>query len=159
MIVYRICNTRYANDINGIGSKLYGGRWNNVGLSLLYGNAVVYSSSTRALAALEVLVHLPPKNVKLMDFSLVAIEVPENNVDEISYAKIKDELIRNGLNSNFKLIGDNWLKKNTTLLLKVPSVVIPEEFNFLINPLHKDFHKVKIKVTKLFRFDERLVVK
>jgi RES domain-containing protein len=153
MIVYRICNTRYANDINGIGSKLYGGRWNNVG------NAVVYSSSTRALAALEVLVHLPPKNVKLMDFSLVAIEVPENNVDEISYAKIKDELIRNGLNSNFKLIGDNWLKKNTTLLLKVPSVVIPEEFNFLINPLHKDFHKVKIKVTKLFRFDERLVVK
>jgi RES domain-containing protein len=57
MIVYRICNTRYANDINGIGSKLYGGRWNNVG------NAVVYSSSTRALAALEVLVHLPPKNV------------------------------------------------------------------------------------------------
>jgi RES domain-containing protein len=153
MIVYRICNTRYANDINGIGSKLYGGRWNNVG------NAVVYSSSTRALAALEVLVHLPPKNVKLMDFSLVAIEVPENNVDEISYAKIKDELIRNGLNSNFKLIGDNWLKKNTTLLLKVPSVVIPEEFNYLINPLHKDFHKVKIKETKLFRFDERLVVK
>jgi RES domain-containing protein len=153
MIVYRICNTRYANDINGIGSKLYGGRWNNVG------NAVVYSSSTRALAALEVLVHLPPKNVKLMDFSLVAIEVPENNVDEISYAKIKDELIRNGLNSNFKLIGDNWLKKNTTLLLKVPSVVISEEFNYLINPLHKDFHKVKIKETKLFRFDERLVVK
>jgi RES domain-containing protein len=153
MIVYRICNTRYANDINGIGSKLYGGRWNNVG------NAVVYSSSTRALAALEVLVHLPPKNVKLMDFSVVAIEVPENSVDEISYAKIKDELIGNGLNSNFKLIGDNWLKKNTILLLKVPSVVIPEEFNYLINPLHKDFHKVKIKETKLFRFDERLVVK
>jgi hypothetical protein len=94
-----------------------------------------------------------------MDFSLVAIEVPENSVDEISYAKIKDELIRNGLNSNFKLIGDNWLKKNTILLLKVPSVVIPEEFNYLINPLHKDFHKVKIKETKLFRFDERLVVK
>ncbi len=103
--------------------------------------------------------HLPPKNVKPIDFSVVAIEVPENSIDEISYAEIKDELKANGLNSDFKSIGDNWLKKSTTLLLKVPSVVIPEEFNYLINPLHKDFHKVKIKETKLFRFDERLVVK
>jgi len=153
MLVYRICNTLYANDINGIGAKLYGGRWNNAG------NAVVYTSSSRALAALEVLVHLPPKNVKPIDFSIVVIEVPENSMEEISYAEIYNELKVNGLNSNFKSIGDNWLKKNTSLLLKVPSVVMPEEFNYLINPLHKDFHKVKIKETKLFRFDERLVVK
>ena len=85
MLVYRICNTLYANDINGIGAKLYGGRWNNAG------NAVVYTSSSRALAALEVLVHLPPKNVKPIDFSIVVIEVPENSMEEISYAEIYNE--------------------------------------------------------------------
>ncbi|HNC72490.1 MAG TPA: RES family NAD+ phosphorylase, partial [Chitinophagales bacterium] len=56
----------------------------------------------------------------------------------------------------FKNIGDNWLRENKSLLLKVPSVVIHEEMNYLINPNHKDFNKVKLTETKLFRFDDRL---
>ena len=150
MIVYRICNKLYANDLQGIGAKMYGGRWNNVG------NAVVYTSSSRALAALEVLVHLPSNTLKKLDFTVVSIEIPENSVEEIFYADIKRDFQINRFSTYFKNIGDNWLRENSSLLLKVPSVVIHEEMNYLINPNHKDFNKVKLTETKLFRFDDRL---
>ena len=84
--------------------------------------------------------------------------MPENCIEEINYAVLKSEIDENGLNSNFKFIGDNWIRKNASLILKVPSVVIPEEFNFLVNQLHKDFHKLKIIERKPFKFDARLVV-
>lgn len=150
MIVYRICNKLYANDLQGIGAKMYGGRWNNVG------NAVVYTSSSRALAALEVLVHLPSTTLKKLDFTVVSIEIPENSVEEIFYDDIKRDFQINRFSTYFKNIGDNWLRENKSLLLKVPSVVIHEEMNYLINPNHKDFNKVKLTETKLFRFDDRL---
>ena len=143
MIVFRICNTVYSNDISGNGSKMYGGRWNNKGVPVLY------TSSTRALAALEILVHISTNNVFL----------PENSIDEIPFTALKTEIDKNGLNSNFKFIGDNWIKSNSSFLLKVPSIVIPEEYNYLVNPLHKNFNKVKIVENKLFRFDNRLVTK
>lgn len=130
---------------------MYGGRWNSKGYPMLY------TSSTRALAALEVLVHMPVNNVKFMDFSLISISLPENSLEEIKYNVIKKEMQENGLNSSFKSIGDDWIKRNSSLLLKVPSVVINEEFNFLVNPIHRDFGKVKILSKQPFNFDERLL--
>ena len=153
MIVFRICNTVYSNDISGNGAKMYGGRWNNKGVPVLY------TSSTRALAALEILVHISTNNVQPIDFSILSIFIPENSIDEIPFTALKTEIDKNGLNSNFKFIGDNWIKSNSSLLLKVPSIVIPEEYNYLVNPLHKNFNKVKIVENKLFRFDNRLVTK
>lgn len=153
MIVFRICNTVYSNDISGNGAKMYGGRWNNKGVPVLY------TSSTRALAALEILVHISTNNVQPIDFSILSIFLPENSIDEIPITALKTEIDKNGLNSNFKFIGDNWIKSNSSLLLKVPSIVIPEEYNYLVNPLHKNFNKVKIVENKLFRFDNRLVMK
>jgi len=152
MIVYRICGALYADDLSGTGSKMYGGRWNNKGIPLLY------TSSTRALAALEVLVHIP-SNIKLKDFSLISISIPDDNFQEINYKTIKNEIEQNGLNSNFKSIGDDWFKKNSSLILKVPSIIIKEEFNFLLNTLHKDFNKVKIIDKQSFSFDSRLLPK
>ncbi len=130
---------------------MYGGRWNSKGFPMLY------TSSTRALAALEVLVHMPVNNVQQMDFSIVSISLPENSLEEVKYNAIKKEIEANGLNSSFKSIGDDWIKRNSSLLLKVPSVVINEEFNFLVNPAHKDFTKVKILSRQPFSFDERLL--
>ncbi|MBK6276519.1 MAG: RES family NAD+ phosphorylase [Saprospirales bacterium] len=153
MIVFRICNTVYSNDISGNGAKMYGGRWNNKGVPVLY------TSSTRALAALKILVHISTNNVQPIDFSILSIFLPENSIDEIPLTALKTEIDKNGLNSNFKFIGDNWIKSNSSLLLKVPSIVIPEEYNYLVNPLHKNFNKVKIVENKLFRFDNRLVTK
>ena len=91
--------------------------------------------------------------------SILSIFLPENSIDEIPFTALKTEIDKNGLNSNFKFIGDNWIKSNSSLLLKVPSIVIPEEYNYLVNPLHKNFNKVKIVENKLFRFDNRLVTK
>ena len=126
MIVFRICNTVYSNDISGNGAKMYGGRWNNKGVPVLY------TSSTRALAALEILVHISTNNVQPIDFSILSIFLPENSIDEIPITALKTEIDKNGLNSNFKFIGDNWIKSNSSLLLKVPSIVIPEEYNYLV---------------------------
>lgn len=153
MIVYRICNSFYANDLSGTGAKMYGGRWNSKGIPMLY------TSSSRALAALEVMVHLPANNVNPIDFALVSISLPDKSIEEIDYKMLEKEINKNGLNSNFRIIGDNWMKKNTSLLLKVPSVVIKEEYNFLVNPFHKDFHKITIVSVQKFNFDSRLQLK
>jgi RES domain-containing protein len=153
MLVYRISGQRFANDLSGTGARLNGGRWNSVGLSLLY------SASYRSLALLEILVHTT-NNYVPDDLMLITIEIPDTIlIKEILHEEISDELNRKKAQAQFQTIGDKWIKSQTSLILKVPSVIIPEEFNYLINPLHKDFHKVKIKETKLFRFDERLVVK
>ena len=153
MLVYRISGQRFANDLSGTGARLNGGRWNSVGLSLLY------TASYRSLALLEILVHTT-NNYVPDDLMLITIEIPDTIlIKEILHEEISDELNRKKAQAQFQTIGDKWIKSQTSLILKVPSVIIPEEFNYLINPLHKDFHKVKIKETKLFRFDERLVVK
>ena len=153
MLVYRISGQRFANDLSVTGARLNGGRWNSVGLSLLY------AASYRSLALLEILVHTT-NNYVPDDLMLITIEIPDTIlIKEILHEEISDELNRKKAQAQFQTIGDKWIKSQTSLILKVPSVIIPEEFNYLINPLHKDFHKVKIKETKLFRFDERLVVK
>jgi len=153
MLVYRISGQRFANDLSGTGARLNGGRWNSVGLSLLY------AASYRSLALLEILVHTT-NNYVPDDLRLITIEIPDTIlIKEILHEEISDELNRKKAQAQFQTIGDKWIKSQTSLILKVPSVIIPEEFNYLINPLHKDFHKVKIIETKLFRFDERLVVK
>ena len=151
--MYRISGQRFANDLSGTGARLNGGRWNSVGLSLLY------AASYRSLALLEILVHTT-NNYVPDDLRLITIEIPDTIlIKEILHEEISDELNRKKAQAQFQTIGDKWIKSQTSLILKVPSVIIPEEFNYLINPLHKDFHKVKIKETKLFRFDERLVLK
>ena len=153
MLVYRISGQRFANDLSGTGARLNGGRWNSVGLSLLY------AASYRSLALLEILVHTT-NNYVPDDLMLITIEIPDTIlIKEILHEEISDELNRKKAQAQFQTIGDKWIESQTSLILKVPSVIIPEEFNYLINPLHKDFHKVKIKETKLFRFDERLVLK
>jgi RES domain-containing protein len=73
MILYRIAKCNYAGDLSGTGARLYGGRWNSEGKPMLY------TASSRALAVLEVLVHLSPLLVP-NNFCLVEIEVPENSI-------------------------------------------------------------------------------
>lgn len=62
------------------------------------------------------------------------------------------------MNAQFNGIGDKWIQSHQSLVLKVPSIILPEEFNYLINPLHKDFNKVRIENISVFDFDKRLLV-
>ncbi|AYL96849.1 RES family NAD+ phosphorylase [Mucilaginibacter celer] len=149
MILYRIVKCSYANDLSGTGARLYGGRWNSEG------RAMLYTASSRALAVLEVLVHLQPLIVP-DNFCLTEIAVPDGEVATIDI----DLLPVNWQDVDPPLIlrsfGDAFLKKQEHLLMKVPSSVVPDEYNYLLNPLHPDAGKVKLIKQQSFRFDERL---
>ncbi|RYY66930.1 MAG: RES domain-containing protein [Chitinophagaceae bacterium] len=148
MIVYRISNSLYSNDISGVGAKIYGARWNTKGTPLLY------SSGAISLAVLELLVHSQFKHFSI-ELDLLTIQLPSNiTVAEISQKKIKAGWEKDAGYTQF--IGDEFVRNRQDLVLKVPSAVIQEESNFLINPLHADFKKVKIAEIRSFKPDERL---
>ena len=142
MILWRISN--YAT-LDGVGAKLNPGRWNS------FGNAVVYAADHPASALLEMLVHI---DVSLLPdgFQLLKIEAPDN----ITVAT--DQLAGNWNTneSTTKAIGDEWLKNRSSLLLKVPSAILPDVFNVLINPLHQDAGSCHIESVQHVPLDARL---
>lgn len=148
MIVYRISNPLYSNDISGTGAKLMGGRWNSKGTPILY------TSQHISLAVLEMLV-----NTQFQDYAialdLILIQVPVSaSSSEVNISKIKKGWINDVDYTNY--MGDAFVRDKQSLLLKVPSAVVSEEHNYLINPLHEDFKKVKIIETRSFKTDKRL---
>ena len=148
MIVYRICNTLYKDDISGYGASVRGARWNASGTSMLY------TSEHISLCALEMLVNIILTEVKI-NFHLLQISVPENaSLSLVTAQKLKQNWRDDEGYTNF--IGNEFCKNKDSLLLKVPSAVISEEYNYLINPTHPDFKKIKILNSKPFIFDQRL---
>ena len=150
MRFWRICRQRYASDAaNGEGARLYGGRWNSRGLS------VVYASSSLALAAVETFVNLEPK-LRPPDLVSIKGEIPENlEIGEVVLRDLpakwyasRDESLRN--------FGDAWIKAGSTVALLVPSAAIRGEWNILLNPAHPEFSQVKFDEPQLFTFDERM---
>jgi len=150
MILYRIAKCNFITDLTGTGARLYGGRWNSEGKSM------VYLAASRALAVLEVLVHLPP--LLLPDNYCVAeIEVPEKSVHTLDPSLLPDNWKDVAPPAALKQIGNDFIREAKYLVMRVPSTVVPDEFNYLINPWHPDIKKVKILRTSPFSFDERLV--
>lgn len=148
MIVYRICNSLYAADISGTGAKLTGGRWNTKGIPALY------VSQHISLAVLEMLVNNHFKDFSI-ELSLLTISVPEKTeIKEVQSGKMKAGWFEDYSYTQF--MGNEFIKNADGLIIKVPSAVIHEEHNYLINPAHADFKKVKITETKSFRTDKRL---
>jgi RES domain-containing protein len=151
MIAYRIARTRHIRDLSGLGAKLYGGRWNNKG------TAVVYTSENRSLATVEYLVHVPISIIP-DDLSIASIEIPDS---------IKPECVLLGdLPKNWRdyppppelaELGTKWALSLVTLSLRVPSAVVENEFNILINSQHPDIKRITISKIEKFRFDKRLV--
>jgi len=150
MHIYRLCKEKYT-ALDGYGAFLYGGRWN------MPGKAVVYAAENRALAALEFLVGIEHHR-ELGKLVMLTIEVP----DALKPAIIPE----NELPENWRhfpppqalaKLGDAWLQSGKTCSLKVPSVHIPEEHNFLLNPRHADFAQIKVLEQKEFQFDGRVL--
>lgn len=153
MIVYRLSRKKYSGDLTGKGSQKYGGRWNSPGYRILY------TSQSIALCTVEVAVHLPFGYIP-EEYYLTSIEIP----DSIKITAFKPTDLPKNWNSMApipatKKIGDNFIKENKHLVLQVPSASVQGDFNYLINPKHKDFSKVKIKKTEPFSFDQRLFVR
>lgn len=150
MIVYRICQTEFSNDLSGFGARMYGGRWNKKG------TPVVYTSETRSLCLLELAVHLPiPFASK--NYSLVSIEVPDIlALYQVSASELPQYWQTFPAPFSIQEYGDKLLKSDYPLI-KTPSAIVPAEFNFLLNPAHNHFDQIKIVNIEPFRLDERLI--
>ena len=148
MIVYRISNSTYKDDISGTGAKLLGSRWNSRDIPVLY------TSQYISLSVLEMLV-----NTNFKDYSIALDLMYINFPDDQPNTIIELKNLKNNWKDDFdytRYMGDEFFKQNESLILRVPSAVIQEEYNYLANPLHADFKKIKIINTKSFWPDERL---
>jgi RES domain-containing protein len=148
--VWRICRERYAAEaFSGEGARRFGGRWNSRGVPM------VYASTSLALAAIELFVHLEP-NLAPLDLVAIATELPDGEpAIRWDKGKLPPEWSTDVLGPG-RAKGDSWIRSNESLAVFVPSVPIDQEWNVLINPLHPGAGELKTKSTHPFHFDARM---
>lgn len=138
---------------DGEGARLYGGRWNS------RGKRVIYTAGSLSLAALEMLVHLNSDEI-LFSYSFAAVEFDESFILPIEeFQTLPENWSDSPPPIAIQRIGDEWAQKLTSVVLKVPTSVLPVEFSYLINVGHPEFSKVKLGKPHLFTFDKRLYKK
>lgn len=147
MLVYRICHKKWSGSLQASGNAA---RWNSDGIK------VIYTASSRSLACLENIVHRSGEGLNSM-FVVMVIEIPDN----LLFHSVDSQILPNDwtLQSSYNITrkyGDEWIAESAHCVMKVPSAIIPEENNFLINLLHKDFTEIKLLRVEPFMFDERL---
>lgn len=153
MKLYRIERKKYLKQtLSGIGaSKSKGFRWNSENTRL------VYTAETRALAMLEVSVHLDLSEDLPKDRYFVEIEIPDDiSALEVEITDLPERWDSKPPSLVTQIIGDDFVKNNEAAILKVPSCIVPEEYNYLINPLHPDAKKIKVINQLPMKFDGRL---
>lgn len=153
MKVYRVEREKYIETtLTGIGASMTDGfRWNSLFTRL------VYTSESRALAMLKVFVHMDLSEDLPADRILVEIFIP----DDVTIQEVKTEDLPKGWDAKppaviTQAIGDDFVIQKTALILKVPSCIVPDEYNYLINPYHEDISMLKILSTAPLTFDNRL---
>ena len=148
---WRIVKSRYASTaFDGEGARLYGGLWNSPGTRM------VYTSSTISLAVLEVLVHLQEASI-LSSYSLISAGFDDVLVERLDRSMLPDGWRSYPAPSELQRIGDEWVRRQRSAVLEVPSVIVERESNYLLNPAHPDFSSVVIGGPEPFTFDERLL--
>jgi RES domain-containing protein len=150
MRVFRICRERFSTDaFTGEGARRFGGRWNSRGVPM------VYCSSSLALAAIELFVHLEP-NLQPDDLVSIAATLPPS---EPAQQLTPEALPPEWWNDDFeplRKLGDAWIREKTSLALQVPSAPLHSEWNVLLNPLHPAIAQLKIDPLQPFQFDARM---
>ena len=153
MRVYRIARLRHLNDLTGAGAKTFGGRWNH------RGTALIYTSETRALAMVGFLVH-----VSLMqapnDLGIATLEIAKGiQPERLSPTDLPEDWRIYPAPPRLADLGTGWVRSKRSLLLQVPSAVVDQEHNILINPEHSDLARVTVLEIKDLEFDRRLLKK
>jgi len=147
---WRIVKRRHSESaFNGEGARLFGGRWNSIG------TAVVYAAESRALALLELLAGLGSTSA-LDPYVLISVTFDEELVESLNLELLPQNWRTSPPPSDVQAIGDSWVAEGRSAILKVPSVVIPEEFNYVVNPLHPDFSSISIGEATTLHLDSRL---
>src|SRR5690606_34382416 len=122
------------------------------------GIAVIYTGQNISLCMTEVAVHMP-LGIVPKDYELITIEIPDEEIQELRKSELPEDWRLSLSMNETQEIGNRFVKKSAKMVLKVPSMVVQGEFNYLINPRHKNHKKIKIKKVEPFRFDERLFVR
>lgn len=146
---YRICKAEHSEP-DGFGASQFGGRWNSPG------NAVVYTSDSRALATLEILVHAEAFGFIESSYVVRSFEFDEQLAGNLDRDDLPAGWNADVVNESSLSSGDDWIAKGPTPVLRVPSVVVPDEFNYLLNPRHPDFSRIEISDASPFDIDQRL---
>lgn len=156
MLVWRIVSHRFADDAwSGEGARRYGSRWNTPG------HGLVYTSGSVALAILEVLVNNPGVPISELEerFRLVGAQVDAKLVEELPPADLPPGWNATPAGRASASVGDRWFREQRSVALRVPSVVVPREANYLVNPVHPDFGRVVCGEPERLRIDPRLARK
>lgn len=150
MRVWRIAREAY-DPLDGEGPRRFGGRWNS------RGTPVIYTAAHLSLAALEVLVHADPDLIP-NDLTVFEVDVPDDlAVERIEIAALPADWQSMAEHVICRQLGDAWLERGDKCVLAVPSAIIPEETNYLINPAHAESARVRVVSSRPFVFDPRLL--
>jgi len=148
--VWRITKQKHAKDaFTGEGAKLYGGRWNSPG------RLVVYTAESRALALAEMLVHLESAAV-LSRYVVFQVEIEESSIAHLHLPDLPRNWRAEPAPRRLQTLGDEWLDSGKSAALRVPSAIVMGEFNYLLNPAHPNFSKLRIHAAEKFPIDRRL---
>jgi len=151
--VFRLVKAKHAaRAFDGEGARLYGGRWNSPGLR------VAYASESVALAALELLVHLEEQAL-LARYAVCAVRVPDAALETLDEAALPADWRSAPAPVALQEIGRSWLDSARSPALAVPSAVVPIERNVLLNPAHRDWHRIRRDDPAPFTLDPRLARK
>ena len=130
---WRIIKRQYANHaFDGEGSRLYGSRWTSPG------QAVSFAAASLSLATLEVLVHLQ-SSAPLADYVVFRVGFPDHLVEDLDRSSLPPTWRDSPAPPELQAIGDAWVRGASSVVLRVPSVIVPHEHNYLINPAHPQF--------------------
>ncbi|MEN8260788.1 MAG: RES domain-containing protein [Pseudomonadota bacterium] len=148
---WRVVKARHrANAFDGEGARRFGGRWN------ARGTPMVYVSQSLSLAAFETFVHLAAEDARL-SFVSIRVGFPSGvRISELSVANLPADWRAEPPPDDCKSLGSEWAEAAETAILKVPSVIVPHEFNFVLNPRHPDFNRFSVGVPEPFGFDSRM---
>lgn len=148
MIVYRLGRTQYGTDLVGEGARRFGGRWNNTGTPCLY------TSASRALAVLEYTVNVNIDDIpRVLSFTI--IEIPDI-IQELKISELPEDWNQSPAPSSTKNYGSELLIKADSPIIKIPSIIIPQEFNYILNPIHVESKNFKILDLEDFIYDIRI---
>jgi RES domain-containing protein len=150
LTAWRLTTARFAKSaFSGEGARLYGGRWNRKG------TALVYTAASQSLAMLEMLVQDEPLRAR---YVMIEVRLPKAlTVDRIKIEDLPSDWRDIAAREKLQAIGTQWARKRGSAVLAVPSAVIPAETNYLLNPLHPDFRRIKISKPRRFETDLRLI--
>ena len=149
MFVCRLTKQKYAGTLSGKGVAMSGNRWNSKGVGM------IYTAESRALALVEVLVHLPLQLVP-SDFMMMRIEIPDTlKIETLDMKQLSANWHVFPHLTKTQHLGDWFIAEKNAVALKVPSAIVNGDFNYFINPYHPDFNKIKIVDVSHFKFSDR----